>query len=58
MIAALESLQRLQQIHDPQADKSSFAALKIATPKKSGLMSLFATHPRLEERINRLKGIS
>lgn len=55
MIAALESLQRMSQIQDPHVDKPSFAAFKIATKKKSGLMSLFSTHPPLEERISRLK---
>jgi heat shock protein HtpX len=55
MIAALESLQRLQQIHDPKTEKPSFQALKISTQRKSGFMKLFATHPPLEERIHRLR---
>ena len=55
MIAALESLQRMQEIHDPHVDKPSYAAFKISTRRKSGLMRLFATHPPLEERIARLK---
>jgi Zn-dependent protease with chaperone function len=55
MIAALESLQRMSQVQDPHVDKPAFAAFKIATKKKNGLMSLFATHPPLEERISRLK---
>ncbi len=55
MVAALESLQKMQQIQDPHVDKQSFAAFKISTKKKSGLMMLFATHPPLEERIARLK---
>jgi heat shock protein HtpX len=55
MIAALESLQRMKQIHDPQTEKASFQALKISTRSKSGFMMLFATHPPLEERINRLR---
>jgi heat shock protein HtpX len=55
MIAALESLQRMKQIHDPQAEKPSFQALKISTRPKSGFMLLFATHPPLEERIDRLR---
>jgi heat shock protein HtpX len=54
MISALESLQKAQQIHDPHADKPSFAAFKISTKRKSGFMKLFATHPPLEERISRL----
>jgi heat shock protein HtpX len=55
MIAALESLQRMQEVRDPQADKPSFQALKISTRRKSGFMLLFATHPPLEERISRLR---
>lgn len=55
MIAALESLQKMKQVHDVQAEKPAMAAFKISTPKKSGLLSLFATHPPLEERIAKLK---
>jgi heat shock protein HtpX len=55
MIAALESLQRMQQIQDPQANKPSLAAFKISVKKKTGLLRLFSTHPSLEERILRLK---
>jgi heat shock protein HtpX len=55
MIAALESLQKMQQIHDPQTEKPPIQALKISTRGKSGFMMLFATHPPLEERINRLR---
>lgn len=54
MIAALESLQRMKQMRDPQTEKPSFQAFKISTHRKSGLMMLFATHPPLEERISRL----
>lgn len=54
MIAALESLQKMQGIQDPQINKPSFQAFKISTQKKSGFMLLFATHPPLEERIARL----
>lgn len=57
MIAALESLQRMQQIHDPRADQPALAAFKISTKKKSGWMHLFATHPPLEERIARLRQV-
>jgi heat shock protein HtpX len=55
MIAALESLQKMQQIQDPHVDKPSMAAFKISTKRKSGFLKLFATHPPLEERIARLK---
>lgn len=58
MIAALESLQKMQAIHDPQTEKASFQALKISTRKKSGILRLFATHPPLEERINRLRQLA
>ena len=55
MISALESLKRLQNIHDPAHEKPSFQAFKISTRTKSGLMRLFSTHPPLEERIERLR---
>ncbi len=55
MVAALESLQRMKEIHDPHVDKPSFQALKISTRRRTGLMVLFATHPPLEDRIARLK---
>lgn len=57
MISALQSLQSFQQIRDPQVDKPAFEAFKISTPRKSGFLSLFASHPPLEERIARLKGL-
>ncbi len=55
MIAALESLKRMQQVHDPHTEKPSFQAFKISTRGKSGLMALFATHPPLDLRIQRLQ---
>lgn len=55
MIAALESLQKMKQVHDVHAEKPAMAAFKISTPKKSGILSLFSTHPPLEERIARLR---
>ncbi len=57
MIAALECLQRTQQIQDPRVAKPSFQAFKISTQKKSGLRALFATHPPLEDRIERLRSL-
>jgi heat shock protein HtpX len=58
MIAALEALKRVINIHDPATDKEAIAAFKISeTKKRSGLVSLFASHPPLDERIARLKGI-
>lgn len=55
MIAALESLKNLQQIRDTHAQPASYQAFKISTPKKSGFLHLFASHPPLEIRIERLK---
>lgn len=55
MIAALESLRAMQRVRDPRTDKPSFEAMKISTPRKSGFMMLFASHPPLDERIERLR---
>lgn len=55
MIAALEALQRNVQMVDPRAQPSA-ATLKISNPH--GMMRLFATHPPLEERIQRLRTAS
>lgn len=56
MIAALESLKKIQHLHDPQANKPAIEAFKISTKTKSGFLMLFATHPPLEVRIERLLG--
>lgn len=53
MISALQTLKRTMEIQDPQAAQPAFQALKISSP--SGIMSLFASHPPLEERIARLQ---
>lgn len=55
MIDALNTLRILQQIKDPRSEKPAYAAFKISTHSKKGLMKLFATHPPLEERIQRLR---
>lgn len=55
MISALEALQRVQNLKDPKADNPAMAAFKISNPAKSGLLHLFATHPPLELRIERLR---
>jgi len=55
MIAALQALKSLQEIKDPKADNPAMAAFKISHPGKKGLLHLFATHPPLEVRIDRLK---
>lgn len=55
MIAALSTLRVLHEIRDPRTENSSFNAFKISTQTKKGFLHLFATHPPLEERIERLK---
>lgn len=55
MIAALSSLRVLHEIRDPKTENPAFSALKISTPTKKGLLHLFASHPPIEERIERLK---
>ena len=55
MIGALKALRVLQEIRDPQTEKPAYAAFKISTHAKKGLLHLFSTHPPLEERIERLK---
>lgn len=52
MIMALQALQRSVQVKEMHP---SMAAMKISTPKKGGLWSLLASHPSLEDRIQRLK---
>jgi heat shock protein HtpX len=53
MIAALQRLQNYKELADVQGG-GSLAAFKISS-KKGGFLSLFSTHPDLEDRINRLK---
>lgn len=56
MISALEALRRTTAIQDPAAEKPAIAAFKISHPThRRGLIHLFATHPPLEARIERLK---
>jgi heat shock protein HtpX len=55
MIAALEALQRVQQIHDVKAEKPAFQTMKISNPKGHGFRRFFASHPDLETRIARLQ---
>lgn len=55
MIAALEALQRTQQVQDPAVAQPAFQSMKISTKNRHGLLSLFATHPPLEVRIQHLK---
>lgn len=57
MLDALKTLRVLQEIKDPRAEQPAYAALKISTHAKKGLLHLFSTHPPLEERIQRLTGL-
>lgn len=57
MISALQALKALHEIRDPRAEKSSLQAFKISTPKKGGFLSLFATHPPIEDRIEKLRQV-
>jgi len=56
----IEALRALQNLQEPKAlvaeahQHQSFSALKISGPR-GGLAALFATHPPLEERIDRLE---
>lgn len=56
MIQALKSLRVLQEIREPK-ENPAMAAFKISHPAKKGLFHLFASHPPLEERIERLERI-
>ncbi len=55
MISALEALKRSQEVVDQRYEKPAFEAFKISNPKKRGFRQLFATHPPLETRIEKLK---
>jgi heat shock protein HtpX len=55
MISALQTLRALSEIRDPKADNPAMAAFKIAHPVKKGFLRLFASHPPIEERIERLR---
>ena len=60
MIAALTRLQQQNTseknfLKNSQKKKTAFNAMMISMPRKRGFLSLFATHPPLEDRIKRLK---
>ncbi len=58
MISALKTLRIMQEIKDSRLKEApSLAAFKISTPAKRGFLTLFATHPSLEERIARLESL-
>lgn len=53
MINALVALQRTIEVKDPAHDQQSVQALKISG--RQGFLSLFATHPALDKRIDALR---
>lgn len=57
MISALKSLNALKTNADPKQSEA-IAAFKISRTGKKGILSLFSTHPPLEERIERLESRS
>jgi heat shock protein HtpX len=59
MISALEALKQIQErrLAPEPSGSGALATLKI-NGHRGGLMSLFASHPALEERIERLRGLS
>ena len=57
MIAALQALKNLSSHHDKTYEKAAFQSLKISTRSKKGFRALFATHPPLEKRIQRLTNL-
>ena len=54
MISSLQALRVLQEIKDPK-ENPAVAAFKISRKGRPGLLRLFASHPPLEERIERLQ---
>lgn len=54
MVAALQELQRTYELVDLSAKPATVQTLQISS-KPSGLMKLWASHPPLEERIERLQ---
>ena len=55
MINALKTLRVMHEIRDPRSENPTFNSFKISTTVKKGFLYLFATHPPIEERIERLK---
>jgi heat shock protein HtpX len=55
MIGALQYLLSTQNVHDAKAEQPAFQSMKISGAKKGGFLSLFSSHPPLEQRIERLQ---
>ncbi len=55
MIAALRRLQSVYQVPMDTEEKDMLATMKISDRSKGGFMSLFKTHPDLEDRIQALQ---
>jgi heat shock protein HtpX len=56
MIKALEALKSFYEIKDESKEQSAFQAFKISNNSRS-ILNLFATHPPLDDRIERLKNL-
>jgi len=54
MVSALKCLQTIHDTPDPKAEQAAFQAFKISN--KKGILHLFASHPPLEIRIQRVLG--
>ena len=54
MISALQALQRVYELPLPENAAPAFQSMKISS-HKGGFLRLFASHPPLEERIERLR---
>ncbi|MFT4551940.1 MAG: heat shock protein HtpX [Chlamydiales bacterium] len=54
MIAALQKLQATYGVQDKDSSQNAFQTMKISS-SSSGFMRFFASHPPLEDRIQRLK---
>jgi heat shock protein HtpX len=52
MLGALHALERTLNLHDKHAEQPAFQSMKISST--TPILRLFATHPPLEERIQRL----
>lgn len=60
LASALEKLHRGAQVVHPRVSEPATASLFIVNPFSSGqrLLSLFSTHPDMEERVRRLRGMA